>query len=40
MRLPWCHAASDVLNDLIISILVAIAAVLASGLLDRVWDAL
>jgi hypothetical protein len=32
--------SSDVLNDLIISILVAIAAVLTSGLLDRVWDAL
>jgi hypothetical protein len=34
------HVASDVLHDLITSILVAITAVIASGLLDRVWDAL
>jgi hypothetical protein len=33
------HVASDVLHDLITSILVAVAAVIASGLLDRVWDA-
>ena len=32
--------ASDVLNDLITSVLVALAAVIASGLLDRIWDAL
>jgi hypothetical protein len=40
MSVPWRHTASDVLNDLIIKILVAIAAVIASGLLDRVWGAL
>lgn len=33
------HVASDVLHDLITSILVAVAAVIASGLLERVWDA-
>jgi hypothetical protein len=45
----WCRCAvaehsyaiaSDVLNDLITSVLVALAAVIASGLLDRIWDAL
>jgi hypothetical protein len=40
MSLPWRHAASAVLNDLIIAFLVAIAAVVATDLLDRVWDAL
>ena len=40
MSLPWRHTASAVLNDLIIAFLVATAAVIASGLLDRVWDAL
>ena len=39
MSLPWRHIASDVLNDLIIAVLVAIAAVITSGLLDRVWEA-
>jgi hypothetical protein len=34
------HIASDTLDDLLISILVAVATVMAAGLLDRVWDAL
>jgi hypothetical protein len=34
------HTASDVLHDLIIAFLVAIAAVATSGLLGRVWEAL
>lgn len=37
---PPRHVASDILNDLVVSILVAVTAVLASGLLDRVWEAL
>ena len=37
---PWRHVASDILNDLIASIVVAVTAVLASGLLDRMWEAL
>ena len=41
---PWLSTsyaiASDVLNDLITSVLVALAAVIASALLDRIWDAL
>jgi hypothetical protein len=37
---PWRHVASDILNDLIVSIVVAVTAVLASGLLDRMWEAL
>jgi hypothetical protein len=31
---------SGVMNDLVIAVLVALAAVIASGLLDRIWDAL
>jgi hypothetical protein len=34
------HMANDVLSDLITAFLVAVAAVIASGLLTRVWDAL
>jgi hypothetical protein len=34
------HIARDTLDDLLISILVAVATVMAAGLLDRVWDAL
>jgi hypothetical protein len=37
---PFRHLASDALNDLVIAVLVALAAVIASGLLDRIWDAL
>jgi hypothetical protein len=37
---PSGHFASDVMNDLVIAVLVALAAVIASGLLDRLWDAL
>jgi hypothetical protein len=37
---PSRHIARDTLNDLLISILVAVATVMAAGLLDRVWDAL
>jgi hypothetical protein len=40
MSLPWRHAASAVLNDLIIAFLVAIAAILATDLLDQIWEAL
>ena len=32
--------ASDVLHDLITALLVAVAALTASGLLDRIWNAL
>jgi hypothetical protein len=32
------HLADSMLHDLITAILVAIAAVIASGLLDRIWD--
>ena len=32
--------ADSMLHDLITGILVAIAAVIASGLLDRIWDTL
>jgi hypothetical protein len=32
--------ASDVMSDLVIAVLVALAAVIASGLLDRIWDVL
>jgi hypothetical protein len=34
---PFRH---DVLIDLVTAVLVALAAVIASGLLDRIWDAL
>ena len=34
------HVADSILHDLITAILVAIAAVIASGLLDRIWDTL
>ena len=37
---PSRHLARDTLDDLLISILVAVAAVVAAGLLDPVWDAL
>ena len=37
---PSRHLARDTLDDLLISILVAVVAVMAAGLLDRVWDAL
>jgi hypothetical protein len=37
---PSRHFASDAMNDLVIAVLVALAAVIASGLLDRIWDAL
>ena len=37
---PFRHLASDVVNDLVTAFLVALAAVIASGLLDRIWDAL
>lgn len=39
-RTPFRHVASDVLHDLITAFLVAVAALAASGLLDRIWDAL
>ena len=34
------YVADSMLHDLITAILVAIAAVIASGLLDRIWDTL
>jgi hypothetical protein len=37
---PSRHFASDVMSDLVIAVHVALAAVIASGLLDREWDAL
>jgi hypothetical protein len=37
---PSRHFASDVMSDLVIAVLVALAAVIASGLLDRIWDVL
>jgi hypothetical protein len=37
---PCRHLVSDVMSDLAIAVLVALAAVIASGLLDRIWDAL
>ncbi|MGZ3357547.1 MAG: hypothetical protein ACXVBO_22235 [Isosphaeraceae bacterium] len=37
---PFRHLDGDVVADLITSVLVALAAVIASGLLDRIWDAL
>ena len=37
---PSRHLARDTLDDLLISILVAVTTVMAAGLLDRVWDAL
>jgi hypothetical protein len=37
---PPRHIDRDTLDDLLISILVAVATVMAAGLLDRVWDAL
>jgi hypothetical protein len=39
-RRPQRHIAGTVLHDLITAVLVALAAVIASGLLDRIWDAL
>jgi hypothetical protein len=39
-RTPFRHVASDVLHDLITAFLVAVAALTASGLLDRRWVAL
>jgi hypothetical protein len=36
---PFRHLASDLLNDLVTAVLVALAAVIASGLLDRIWEA-
>src|SRR6476620_9941401 len=35
---PSCHLAKDTLDDLLISIFVAVATVMAAGLLDRLWD--
>ena len=37
---PSRHIARDTLDDLLISIVAAVATVMAAGLLDRVWDAL
>lgn len=37
---PFRHLASEVLSDLVTAVLVALAAVIASCLLDRIWDAL
>jgi hypothetical protein len=37
---PSRPIARDTLDDLLVSILVAVATVMAAGLLDRVWDAL
>jgi hypothetical protein len=37
---PSRQFASDVMSDLVIAVLVALAAVIASGLLDRIWDVL
>jgi hypothetical protein len=37
---PFRHLAGDVVSDLVTAVLVALAAVIASGLLDRIWDAL
>ena len=37
---PFRHLASEVLSDLVTAVLVALAAVIASRLLDRIWDAL
>ena len=37
---PSRHLARDTLDDLLISIFVAVATVMAAGLLDRLWDAL
>ena len=37
---PSRHLASDTLNDLIISIFLAVATVTAAALLDRLWNAL
>jgi hypothetical protein len=37
---PFRHLASEVLSDLVTAVLVALAAVIASGVLDRIWDAL
>ena len=34
---PSRHIARDTLDDLLFSILVAVATVMAAGLLDRVW---
>jgi len=34
------HLASEVLSDLVTAVLVALAAVIATRLLDRIWDAL
>jgi hypothetical protein len=39
-RRPFRHGASEVVSDLITALLVAFAAVIASSLLDRIWDAL
>ena len=39
-RTPFRHVASDVLHDLLTAFLVAVGALTASGLLDRIWDAL
>jgi hypothetical protein len=35
---PFRRLASDVVNDLVTAFPVALAAVIASGLLDRIWD--
>ena len=35
---PSRHIARDTLDDLLISIVVAVATVMAAGLLDRVWE--
>ena len=37
---PSRHLASDILDDLLISIFVAAVTVMAAGLFDRMWDAL
>ena len=37
---PFRHLASEVLSDLVTAVLVALAAVIATRLLNRIWDAL
>ena len=37
---PFRHLARDVLNDLVTAVLVSLSAVIASELLERIWDGL
>lgn len=37
---PSRHFARDVMRDVVIAVLVALVAVIASGLLNRIWDVL